>query len=135
MVTAQAREPLLLDRAQQLRLQCRRKRGDVVEVDGAAGRGLELSELPRLRVSERAFLVAEQLRLEQLCRNCGAVDLDERLAAAIAARVDGLGEKIFAAAGLAEEKEIDIVVEYFLDRLQERSHRGAPRADEILQDR
>ena len=32
-----------------------------------------------------------------------------------------LGEEVFAGAGLAEEEEIDIVIEDFLDRLQERS--------------
>src|SRR5207245_1197068 len=61
LIAAESRETLLLNRAQQLRLQRRRKRGDVIEVDRAARCGLQFSHLARLRIGKRAFLVAEEL--------------------------------------------------------------------------
>jgi hypothetical protein len=134
LIAAQSCEALLLDGAEQFRLQWARERGDVVEVDRPPLHRLELAELARLRVGEGPLLEAEQLRLEQLRGDSGAIDLDERPVPSFAARVNGLGEEILAAARLAEEEEIDVVIEDLLDRLQERSHRGAPRADEVLQD-
>ena len=51
---------------------------DFVEKQDAAGRQLDLPRLRLLRAGERAALVAEQLRLEQLLGQRGAVERDER---------------------------------------------------------
>ena len=74
-------EPLelaLLQHAQELRLRREAHLADLVEEQHAAGRQLDLARLGLLRARERAALVAEQLRLEQLLRQRGAVQRDER---------------------------------------------------------
>ena len=68
--------PLLQD-AQELRLRRRAHLADFVEKQHAAGGELDLSRLGLLRAGERAPLVAEQLGLEQLLRQRGAVQRDE----------------------------------------------------------
>ena len=129
-MSAEAREALLLHGAEQFRLQRWRERGDLVEVHRAAVGHLELPELARGGVGERPLLVAEQLALEQLGGDAGAVDVDERLVAARAAGVDGAGQEVLAAAGLAEEEDGDVVVEDLLERVEERAHRGVAGADD-----
>ena len=57
--------------------------------------------MPRDGAGERALLVAEQLALQQLARQAGAVDVDERLVGAAAAAVEPAGEDPLPAAGLA----------------------------------
>ena len=73
-------ERLLLEEAQQLRLQARRHLADLVEEHRAAVGGLEQPALLLPGVGERAALVAEQLALEQLLRQRRAGDVHERLA-------------------------------------------------------
>ena len=69
-----------LERPEQLGLQLERQGADLVEEQGAAVRQLEQARLGGDRAGEGALLVAEQLALEQVGRDRGAVDLDERLA-------------------------------------------------------
>ena len=73
---------VLLEHAQQLRLQRRLHLAHLVEQQRAAVRQLELAELARRRAGERAALVAEELALEQLARQRRAVDRDEGLRSA-----------------------------------------------------
>jgi len=40
---------------------------------------------------------------------------------------------IFARAGFAEEKDVDVMIEDLLDRLEKRAHPRAPRANELAQ--
>ena len=72
----------MLEHAQQLRLGGRPHLADLVEEERALVRQLELAELLRVRVGERAALVAEELALEQRLGDGGAVERDERLARA-----------------------------------------------------
>ena len=65
--------------AQQPRLQVRRHVADLVQEQRAAFGLLEAPAPLRLRTGERAALVAEQLRFQQLLRNRRGVDRDERL--------------------------------------------------------
>ena len=58
----------LLQHAQQLGLQVRRHLADLVEQQRAALRHLEQAFLVHRRAGERALLVAEQLRLDQVLR-------------------------------------------------------------------
>ena len=73
------RNRLLLEHLQQLRLHLQIHVADLVEKQRASVRDLEEALLRRDRAGERAALVAEQLRLEQLLRQPGAVQIDERL--------------------------------------------------------
>src|SRR5262249_35710737 len=88
-VSANAGEAEILEDVQKLRLQRQGQLGDLVQVDGAAARALEQSELAAVRTREGPALVAEQLRFEQLGGDGRAVDLDERARAPGRARVDG----------------------------------------------
>ena len=74
---------------------------DFVEEDRAAIGLLELADLLLGRAGERALLVAEQLRLDQLLGNRRAVHLHEALAAAQAVAVDRARDELLADAALA----------------------------------
>ena len=92
-------EPLdlpFLQHAQDLGLRLRAHVADFVEEDRAAVGLLELADLLLGRAGERALLVAEQLRLDQLLGNRGAVHLHEPLAAAQAVAVDRARDELLA---------------------------------------
>ncbi len=69
---------LLLQHAQDLGLGLQAHVADFVEEDRAAVRQLELAAAVGHRAGERAAHVTEQLALDQLLGNRGAIDLDER---------------------------------------------------------
>ena len=81
---ADALELALLQHAQQLGLQRRAHRPDLVEEERALVRLLEPALARADRAGERAAHVTEQLRLEQRLRNRAAVDRDEAVARAAA---------------------------------------------------
>src|SRR5262249_61018428 len=100
-----AADPLelaLLQQPQQLGLHRRRHVADLVEEQRAAVGLLELAEMSCRGAGERAFFVAEQLRLDQLGGNRRAVDADERTIASAAALVDGPRHQLLDGPGLAE---------------------------------
>src|SRR5262249_61286444 len=101
---ADALEPLLLERAEDLRLEGKRQVADLVEKQRAAMRQLELAGLPVLRAREGALLVAEQFRLEQGFGYRRAVDGDERPIGARAQRMQCASEQLLAGAALALEQ-------------------------------
>ena len=78
---AQPLELALLQHAQQLDLRREVQLADLVEEQRAAVGQLEAPLLGGVRAGERALLVAEQLRLDQVVRQRRAADLDERLLA------------------------------------------------------
>ena len=85
---ADALELALLQHAQQLHLQRRAHRADLVEEQRALVRLLEAALARADRAGERAAHVAEQLGLEQRLRNRAAVERDEAVRAARAVVVD-----------------------------------------------
>src|SRR5690606_15057746 len=91
--------------AQELRLQLERQLADLVEEERAAVGGAEAPGALAGRARERALVVPEELALEQPLGDRGAVDDDEGLLAARAPAVDGVGEALFARAGLAEDED------------------------------
>ena len=105
--SARAAEPhelALLEHAQQLGLDRRRHLADFVEEQHAAVGLLDASRLGADRAGERAALVAEQLRLEELIGQRRAVDRDERPVAAARAVVDEARDDFLAGARLAGEE-------------------------------
>src|SRR5205085_3100424 len=80
---ADALELLLLQHAQQLRLEVEPHLADLVEEQRAAMRPLERPLDALDRAGERALLVAEQRALDQPLGERGAIQLDERLVAAV----------------------------------------------------
>jgi hypothetical protein len=77
-LAADAVELALGQHAQQARLQRRRHVADLVEEQRAAVGLFEAAAAQRVGAGERALLVAEQLRFEQLLRNRRGVQRDER---------------------------------------------------------
>src|SRR5262245_14321868 len=75
--SADALERLLLQQAQDLGLQLQWHIADLVEQDRAAAVLLELADPAPFGSGERALLVAEQLALDQVLRDSGAVEREE----------------------------------------------------------
>src|SRR2546426_844976 len=101
VLTPDALERLLLERPEHLRLRLQAHVADLVEEERAAVGELELAAAARQRARERPLLVAEELGLDQLLRDRGAVDLDKRLLAPRRPGVDGSSDQLLAAAVLA----------------------------------
>ena len=119
LVAADALELALLQRAQQLGLRLERHVADLVEEQRAAVGGLELAFAARDGAGEGAALVAEQLALDQLAAERGAVHLDQRLAAARAAVVQRVGHQLLAGAALAADQHGDVGVGDLGDGLED----------------
>jgi hypothetical protein len=61
----------------------------------------EAAEFLHYRSGESALFMPEEFAFEKACRDCRAVELDERAAAAPAMHVDRLGDEFFPGAGLS----------------------------------
>jgi hypothetical protein len=92
-------------------------------------RRLDLADRLLDRAGERALLVAEELALEQVLRDRGAVDRDEALAAARRLRVQVARQDLLAGARLAEEQHRGVGRRHALDRPAHPHHLGIPRED------
>jgi hypothetical protein len=92
---------LFLQQAQHLGLQGQRHVADLVEEKGAAIDLLELADAPAVGAGKGALLVAEQLALQQLLRDGGAVEGQEGRLGTGAVLVDGAGDQLLAGAALA----------------------------------
>jgi hypothetical protein len=95
----------LLQNPQELRLQPRAQRRDLVEKDGAAVCEGELAFPCTGGVGERPSSVAEELRFEQRLGNGGAIDFDERQVSLRASLVNCPGHQLFARAGLTSDQD------------------------------
>src|SRR5262249_57253044 len=95
----------LLQSPQELRLEVDPEHTDLVQEQRASVRDLELSELPRMRPGEGAPLVAEQLRLEELGRQRGAVHGDEGTVPADPLPVDRASDQLLAGAGFTGDQD------------------------------
>ncbi len=102
---ADAIDLAFLNRAQQFRLEARMHLADFVEQQGAAMRFLEFADAAGDGAGERAFLVAEQFAFEQIFRDRGAIDRDERCLGALALAVDVAREHFLTRAALAGDED------------------------------
>ena len=102
---AEPTEALLLEDLEQLRLDLRIEVADLVEEHDAAVRDLEQSRLAADRAGEGALLVPEQLRLEELAGEPGAVHVDEGLVRARPVAVEPARQDALAAARLALDQD------------------------------
>jgi hypothetical protein len=103
-LTADARDLPGLQRAQHLRLGRELHVADLVEEQRAAVSLLEEATLLRLRSCERASFVSEQLALDQLAGDRGAVDAHEGPALAQGEPVDRAAHELFARPALTEDE-------------------------------
>ena len=106
-----AAEPLklaVLQHAQQFGLRRLVQVADLVEEDAAAVGQLELAAPQRRGAGERAFLVAEQLALDELGGNRRAIHFDEGARGERAFAMDVLGEQLLAGSRLARQQHASI---------------------------
>jgi hypothetical protein len=123
-----------LEDAKQLRLDTQRQLAHFVEEEGASLGRLDETGPARDRAREGAFLVAEQLALEQGLRKLGAVEGDERSAASRRI-VHGAGEDFLSRSGLAQHHDwqgarshhVEHGVQAAHDRVGRRGGRCRPR--------
>src|SRR5450759_3953857 len=93
-----------IQHAEELHLRRQTHLADLVEKQRPAVRHFEEARLRAIGPGERAALVPEQLALQQVFLQRGALDDDERTLAPCAARVQQLGDHLLAGAGLAENQ-------------------------------
>src|SRR5690606_9530785 len=98
-----------LDHAQQLGLQLERELRDFVEKQGTAVRELDVARRVLDRARERAARVTEQLALEQVRGERGAVERAKRTGVARRQRVQCVRDELLAGAGLAANEHRDIL--------------------------
>ena len=101
---AEALELVLLQHAQDLGLRARAHVADLVEEQRAAVGLLEAADALAIGARERALLVAEQLRFEQVFLQRGAVDLDEVARRPQRVVMDRAGDQFLARAGFAADE-------------------------------
>ena len=99
-----AHERAILEHAQDLRLQRQRHLADLVQKERAAVRQLELPRLALHGPREGAALVAEQLALQDVGGDGGAVDRQEAEIPARRVLVDGVGDQLLAGAALPDDQ-------------------------------
>ncbi len=92
-------------------------------------RGLEKALVRAVRARERAFDMAEQLRLEQVLGHRAAVDCDERLILARARAVNRAREQLLAGARFAGDEDARLGIRDHARLLQARLHGRAARND------
>ena len=106
-----------------------RQLADLVEEDGSAVCALEDTGPVTVGAGERAFDVAEQLRLDEILGDGGAVEDLERLAGARAVLVEDVGHQVLAGAGLTDDDHRQLRVGHALDGGVDLTHPGG-RADQ-----
>src|SRR5262249_24715535 len=98
---ADATDLALLERPQELRLQIEWQLTELVEEHGAAVAHLEEALARHDRAGERAFLVPEELALDEVLGDRAAVEHHHRSLRARRQAVDGLRHRLLTGAGLA----------------------------------
>ena len=104
LVAAHPLERAGLQHPQDFGLRRRRHVADLVQEDGAAMALLELADALQGGAGEGAAFVAEEFAFQQLLRDGGAIDGQERLLAAVAVMIDGARDQFLARAALAGDK-------------------------------
>src|SRR4051794_10948228 len=104
LLAAHFLERLLLQYAQNFRLRLQAHVADLVEEERAAVGQLELAFAVIDRAGERAFAMSEQLRLDQLLGDRGAVDVDEWMLGALRETVQRPRNDFFSTAVLAGDE-------------------------------
>ena len=115
-------EGAVFDDAQQIALAFRRQVADFVEEQRTAVGQQEAAGLVGQGPGERAFPMAEQFGFDQLFRQRGAVDEDERLVRPRAALVDEAGDEFLARAAFAFDQDGHVAARDFLRHADHATH-------------
>ena len=110
---------------EELGLEGRRQLRELIQIDRAPVRRLELSVLPPVGTGEGAPLVPEELGLEQAQRDRSAVDLDERTTTARRGGMDGSGHQILPDTAFTTDQDRRIRIGDILDDGHDGAHLGA----------
>ena len=107
-----------------------RQLAHLVEEQGAAVGLHKLTRVLLRRAGEAALFVAEQDRLDQVCRNGPAVDGDERLAGAVRGAMNGARDQFLANAAFAGHEHRDRAFRRPFAQAFDHRH-GRARADQV----
>ena len=122
-----------LQHPEELALQSQRQGVDLVEEQRAAVGRLNKAGLAGIQGSgESALGIAEQLRLQQVLRQGGAVDLDDGGIGSAAVAVDVLGQHLLAGAGLAGDEDGGVRLGHLSGSLEDGLHGGTVCDDGLL---
>ena len=91
--------------------------GDLVEEERTRMGHLDQAGLRRFGTSKRAFLVSEQLGLDQVLRDRGAIQTNERVILAVAGLHDSLRHQFLARSTFAPYENCGVAVRDRLDCL------------------
>ena len=95
---------------------------DLVEEECSAVGGFELPSLELVGARERAFFVAEQLALEQIARDSGAVHGDVSRVSSGRELMHRPGDKVLARARLTRDEDGHVDARRLLDDLPDALH-------------
>src|SRR6476619_6897119 len=95
---------MVLKHTQQLALRLQRPLGNFVEKEGAAIREFEAAAPLLGRAGESTLLVAKQFTLDQIARQRGTVNFNQRASAPGAAAMNSTRDQLLAGTGFAEDK-------------------------------
>ncbi len=132
MRLAQPQHGMLLQHAQQRRLDAHRQVADFIQEQGPAMRRFEQPLLVVDGARKRTAAMTEQEAGRQLLAETGAIDRHERLVAAVVQAVDRPGDQFLARARLAFDQHRGIDARHVLDHLENLAHGGAL-ADDVRQ--
>lgn len=121
-VAADALEFALLQDAEQFHLQGRRELADFVPEQGSALRRFQPSDAFAGRPRKRAPFVPEQLALQQMFVQRGAVDFDKGTLGAVAREMNGRRDQLLPRAGLATDDHGRVVRSHLADAQVHAAH-------------
>jgi hypothetical protein len=107
---------------QQLRLQTGWQRRDLIQEQSAAVGQFDMPRTRRMRAGEGSLLMAEQLRLDQLLGQGGAIQAHEGRIAPGPHGHDGLGHQLLAGPALPPDHDAGIALRHALDRVIDPQH-------------
>jgi hypothetical protein len=112
----------LLQHPEKLDLECQRQLPDLVEEEGATAGRFESADAPFARAGESAFLVAEELGLDQGFGQRGAAHANIGFGAAGRVEVNGRGHHLLAGTALAVNDDRRVRVSHQPNELEDLLH-------------
>ena len=122
-VAADALEAALLQDPQELHLHLQRHIADLVQEQRAALGKFETADARAQGPGERAFLMTEQLALQQVRRDGAAIDRHEGVAGAARQLMHMARDHLLAGAGLAQDEHVGVERRHLLDEPVNGPHR------------
>ena len=124
-------EGLLLQDAEEFRLQRQVHFRDFVQKQRTAVGALEAAHMPPVRAGESPLLVAEQFALKQRRGKSRAIRLDDRMLRPGGTRVDGLGNQFLARARFTRDHHGGAAACHVVDDIVDRLHGGGAPDDAL----